>query len=139
MDGSTAGRPNFFERNLSTFLAYAEKLFWLFRTPKKEKVPRIKNYEALADARGIRLDELLNEPPLNFARKDGAKFAQVLAYFQDLSGCRGAGFGGPLALTHQEILAWRTLTKVPLTDLELVVLRELDRVFLEGLYSDGDA
>jgi hypothetical protein len=118
-------------------LAYAKKLFWLYRTPKGQKVPRIHSYEAYAEARNVPLDDVLRAPDIGFYEEDGAKFNYVMDHFRDLSMCRAMGMNGPLAISHQEILAWTQLTGIRLTRLELAVLRDLDRVFLEGLHSES--
>jgi hypothetical protein len=79
---------------------------------------------------------LLRGPGVDYFEEDGAKFAHVMGYFSELSCCRPVGMAGALPITHQEILAWCALTGIRLTRLELEVLRELDRLFLEGLRED---
>ena len=80
---------------------------------------------------------ILAEPPINFHPEDGNTLGYILGHFRDLSMCRGVGMSGALALTHQEIAAWSTLTRTRLSGLELAVLRELDKIFMEGLREDG--
>jgi hypothetical protein len=52
----------------------------------------------------------------------------VWFWFRDLIDCREAGFStGPLS--HQEIESWSRLCRVPVTPLEVKLLRQLDRAF----------
>lgn len=81
------------------------------------------------------IEDVLREFKLELNEEDGRLFPHILDYFRQLAGCRNYTMGGPLPLNHQEILAWCTLTRISLSSLELALLRDVDRIWLESLRS----
>ncbi len=86
---------------------------------------------------GLDLPTLL-ATTFDFREGDGAFFADVLDYFQDISFGRGYSMSGALPISHQEIRAWCELHVVVLTRLQLVVLRAIDMIYLEVVNKHDD-
>lgn len=55
----------------------------------------------------------------------------VWAYFLELSSTRPIGYNGPLAITYQEIAAWKDLTETPLSPWEVEVIKRLDKIYMK--------
>lgn len=64
--------------------------------------------------------------------------AHVVGWFFDLSARRGAGFAGPMAITFQDIAAWRELMDERPTPQEVQMLLAMDTAFMAALRADDE-
>jgi len=60
-------------------------------------------------------------------------------WFCDLSSARQYGSGGPMPLSYSEIRAWMELTGEPVQQAEVIILKAVDRAYLEALSEEFTA
>jgi hypothetical protein len=117
-------------------------LAWLHASPAPRKPPSLAGARGLADQSApkpvSRLQRLLDDgavsvelPPV----PDGC--AYLVTHLFDIGPAMPSGMG-PAPLSAQELLAWQSLSGVPIAPWESRLLRDLSRAYLAEFQASGD-
>jgi hypothetical protein len=74
-------------------------------------------------------DQLINEPEIPYC------VSHVYDWFWDLHRGRASGFNGPEPISYLDIYSWSVLKSIELRDIEIDILKIMDSIYLNFVYS----